>query len=307
MIGMRLVGRPGFVVVRAEKIEYCSAMEIQFKKMHGTLNDFVLLHDMNNEVHLTREQIVGVCDRRGGVGADGIIVVRPSDSADFFMDYMNSDGSLAEMCGNGIRCLAKYAYDNGLTKKTVLPVETRAGVKVVEIFTAADGTVDRVRVDMGKPLFQPEVIPVLIPGTGTPFLDHPITALGRELRATILSMGNPHCVIFVDEDPDPFPAQFGPVLEIHPLFPARTNVEFVKVIDRSRLKMRVWERGSGETFSCGTGACASAVAGSLKGLTDSRAVVELRGGDLEIEWNGIDSSVFMTGTATLVYQGVITI
>ena len=307
MIGARLVRRPGFAVVRAAKIEYCSAMEIQFKKMHGTLNDFVVLHDTNNEVHLTREQIVRVCDRRGGVGADGIIVVRPSDSADFFMDYMNSDGSLAEMCGNGIRCLAKYAYDNGLTKKTVLPVETRAGVKVVEIFTAADGTVDRVRVDMGKPLFQPEVIPVLIPGTGSPIQDHPITALGRELRATILSMGNPHCVIFVDEDPDYFPAKFGPVLETHPLFPAKTNVEFVKVIDRARLKMRVWERGSGETFSCGTGACASAVAGSLKGLTDSRAVVELLGGDLEIEWNGVDSSVLMTGTATLVYQGVITI
>jgi diaminopimelate epimerase len=232
-------------------------------------------------------------------------VVRPSDIADFFMDYINSDGSLAEMCGNGIRCLTKYAYDNGLTDKTILHVETRAGVKVVELFPGPDGTVDRVRVDMGAPIFDPSLIPARVSWRGAPIKDHPIEAHDRELEATILSMGNPHCVIFLDEDPSPFPRRYGPSLETDPLFPARANVEFVQVVDRGRLKMRVWERGSGETYSCGTGACAAAVAGSVKGVVDSLVVVELLGGDLDIEWKGEGLSVLMTGTATLVYHGVI--
>lgn len=282
-------------------------MDIRFQKMHGTLNDFVVFHDTTDAVHLSPVQVARICDRRAGVGADGVIVVRPSDVADFFMDYINSDGSLAEMCGNGIRCLAKYAYDNGLTQKTILPVETRAGVKVVELFPGSDGIIERVRVDMGAPIFDPTLIPACVPWNGTPVKDFPIEAHDRDLKATILSMGNPHCVIFLDEDPSSFPRRYGPSIETHPLFPARANVEFVQVVDRRRLKMRVWERGSGETYSCGTGACAAAVAGSIKGVVDSRVVVELLGGDLDIEWKGIGLSVLMVGGATLVYHGVITL
>ena len=280
-------------------------MEIRFQKMHGTLNDFVVFHDMTDAVHLSSVQAARICDRRAGVGADGVIAVRHSNVADFFMDYINSDGSLAEMCGNGIRCVAKYAYDNGLTDKAILSVETRAGVKVVELFPGRDGTIERVRVDMGAPIFDPTLIPARAPWNGTPINDHPIEAHDRELKATILSMGNPHCVIFLDEDPSPFPRRYGPSLEAHPLFPQRANVEFVQVMDRSRLKMRVWERGSGETYSCGTGACAAAVAGSIKGMVDSPVVVELLGGDLCIDWKGPGLPVLMTGDATLVYHGVI--
>jgi diaminopimelate epimerase len=280
-------------------------MEIQFQKMHGTLNDFVLFHDAIGAVHLTPEQVAHICDRHAGVGADGVIVVRPSGVADFFMDYINSDGSLAEMCGNGIRCLAKYAYDNSLTDKTTLAVETRAGVKIVELFAGSDGMIEHVRVDMGAPIFDPDLIPARVRWNGTPVKDHVIEAHDRKLKATILSMGNPHCVIFLDEDPSPFPGRYGASLETHPLFPARVNVEFVQVLDRGRLKMRVWERGSGETYSCGTGACASAVAGSVRGVVDSRVVVELLGGDLDIQWEGDELPVLMTGAATLVYHGII--
>lgn len=275
--------------------------------MHGTLNDFVVLHDLAAAVSLSPEQVRHICDRRGGVGADGVIVVRPSDSADFFMDYVNSDGSLAEMCGNGIRCLAKYAYDNGLTDKTVLNVETRAGVKVVELVSGSGGAIEQVRVDMGRPVFKADLVPVSIPWNGAPILNHRIEVSDKVFEAAILSMGNPHCVIFVDEDPSPFPRRYGPALETHPLFPARTNVEFIQVLERSRLKMRVWERGSGETFSCGTGACAAAVAGNLKGLVGSRTVVDLLGGELETEWEGMQFPVVMTGAAILVYSGVITL
>lgn len=275
--------------------------------MHGTLNDFVVFHDMDAAVRLSGEQVIRICHRRAGVGADGVIVVRPSEAGDFFMDYVNSDGSLAEMCGNGIRCLAKYVYDNGLTKKTTLPVETRAGVKILELNPGPDGRIETVRVDMGAPIFDPKHIPVSIAGQGRPIVDYPVSAGSRSFEAAILSMGNPHCVIVVDEDPELLPRTFGPALEKDPLFPAKTNVEFIRVLGRDRILMRVWERGSGETLSCGTGACASAVAAQLKGLVDSRVTLELPGGNLDIEWHGNDHHVFMTGPSETVFEGSLTI
>ncbi|MBM3301189.1 MAG: diaminopimelate epimerase, partial [Deltaproteobacteria bacterium] len=264
---------------------------MRFQKMHGTLNDFVVFHDLEGKVRLRPEQAARICDRRGGVGADGVIVVRPSTQADFFMDYVNADGSVAEMCGNGIRCVAKYVYDNGLKRATSLAVETRAGVKILELSPGDDGKIATVRVDMGAPIFDPSKIPVNIEPSDKPIIDYPVDASGRSFHATILSMGNPHCVIFVEEDPSGLPLLFGPILGKQPLFPAFTNVEFVRVLSPRHLMMRVWERGSGETFSCGTGACATAVAARLKDLSESTVVVGLLGGDLQIEWEGYGNSV----------------
>lgn len=273
--------------------------------MHGTLNDFVVFHDPIGGVLLTPDQVAHLCDRRGGVGADGVIVVRPSARADFFMDYINADGSPAEMCGNGIRCLAKYVFDNGLTKKKTLPVETRAGVKLLELIEDSDGTIGSVRVDMGRPIFEPEKIPVRLETVEQPITDFPLEVSDRTFLCSILSMGNPHCVIVADDEVETLVPIYGPLIENHPLFPAKTNVEFIRVEGPNRLLMRVWERGSGVTFSCGTGACASAVAAGIQGLVGSPTTVSLLGGDLEIEWNGGDSSVFMTGAAATVYSGTI--
>jgi diaminopimelate epimerase len=281
-------------------------MEITFDKMHGTLNDFVVFQDLAGRVQLSDDQVASLCHRRAGIGADGVIAVRKSKVADFFMDYRNSDGSLAEMCGNGIRCLAKYVYDHGLTAKKMLRVETRAGVKVLVLLVGDDGRVERVRVDMGRPVFDAAAIPVNLSTDGTPILDHRLEVGGREFRCAILSMGNPHCVIIVDEPPDAFPSRYGPLIEVDPLFPAKTNVEFIQVRESGRVVMKVWERGSGETLSCGTGACASMVAGALHGLVGQHATVELPGGDLDIEWKGIESPVIMTGPASTTYRGTIT-
>jgi len=275
--------------------------------MHGTMNDFVVFHDLDGKISLSTKQVAWICDRRAGVGADGVIVARSSEVGEFFMDYINSDGSLAEMCGNGIRCLAKYVYDNGLTTKTTLPVETRAGVKIVELIPGPDGKIDSVRVDMGEPIFEPDRIPVTIPRSGGPIVDYAIVAGSRTFAATILSMGNPHCVIVMDEDPAPLPRLYGPTIEAHPIFPAKTNVEFVRILSRDRILMRVWERGSGETFSCGTGACAAAVAANLKGLTDRAVAVELLGGRLEIELNNVNNKVIMSGSSKKVFDGSLTI
>jgi diaminopimelate epimerase len=288
-------------------MKYSCSMRIDFQKMHGTLNDFVVFHDLDGNVALSAEQAARICDRRGGVGADGVIVVRSSSEADFFMDYVNADGSLAEMCGNGIRCLAKYVYDNGLTNKTNLQVQTRAGIKMLELMPGPNGKIDSVRVDMGEPIFSPEKIPAKIDQAAAPILDYALEVEGRTFSAAILSMGNPHCVIVVDEDPDPLPRLYGPAIETHPLFPAKTNVEFIRIVDRTRIVMRVWERGSGETFSCGTGACAAAVAACLKELVNSKATVELLGGELDIDWKGNCFPVFMTGTSLLVFNGAITV
>lgn len=288
-------------------MQYSLPMEIKFQKMHGTLNDFVVFHDLDGHTKLSTEQVRRICDRRAGVGADGVIVVRKSQVADFFMDYINADGSLAEMCGNGIRCLAKYVYDNGLTVKTTLPVETRSGVKILELLPDSDRKISRVRVNMGKPIFDAEQIPVDIQATRLPIMDYPLEAGGRTFRATILSMGNPHCVIQTEGNLEELARRFGPIIETLPIFPAKSNVEFIRVADKEHIIMRVWERGSGETFACGTGACASMVAAVLHDQVGPSAVVELLGGNLDIEWKGMDYPVIMTGEAVLVYHGIITI
>ncbi len=282
-------------------------MEIRFQKMHGAMNDFVVFHDFDRAVNLSSEQVRSICHRRAGIGADGVIVIRKSSVADFFMDYINADGSIAEMCGNGIRCLAKYVYDNGYSTKTTLAIETRSGIKVVELFAGSDGKISRVRVDMGKPIFNPQQIPVNIHTDNLPITDYPVEADGRTFSAAILSMGNPHCVIITGEDLDSLVREFGPVIEKNSLFPARTNVEFITVANRGRIVMRVWERGSGETLACGTGACAAMVAAVLKDRVGKSAIVQLPGGDLEIEWKSAEYPVFMTGEAILAYNGVITI
>jgi len=288
-------------------MDYSSPMITPFQKMHGTLNDFVVIADLDGRLSLPSADVARLCDRRAGIGGDGLIVVRRSAIADFFMDYLNSDGSVAEMCGNGIRCLAKYVYDGGLSTRKTLSIETRAGIKTVEIITGDDALTASVRVGMGFPRFAAREIPVALPHSPGPIVDHPVTVDGMTFSCSFLSMGNPHCVIFQTGDLEGLPGRYGPQLEIHSLFPRKTNVEFVKVLSRSVLSMRVWERGSGVTLSCGTGACASAVAARLKGLVDSPVEVEVLGGKLQIDWIGIDSEVMMTGPAVTVYSGDITI
>lgn len=303
----RSARRANFSIVRRGEMKYPWAMNINFQKMHGTLNDFVVFHDLEDDIRLSPGQVRTICNRREGVGADGVIAVRRSFQADFFMDYVNADGSVAEMCGNGIRCVAKYAYDKGLTDRNILSVETRAGIKTLELFPDDDGRIGRVRVDMGKPIFEPKEIPVHLETARGPILDHPIEAEGQTFAASIVSMGNPHCVVVRDDHIDDLPARYGPALENHPLFPAKTNVEFIHIVNRQRVIIRVWERGSGETFACGTGACAAAVTANLKGLVDGDCTVNLRGGDLEISWQGINYPVFMTGPAVLAFEGVLSL
>jgi diaminopimelate epimerase len=284
-----------------------SVMKINFWKMHGTLNDFIVFDDPDETFDLTPRQIAKLCDRRSGIGADGVIVAKPSAIADFFMDYRNSDGSLAEMCGNGIRCLAKYVYDQGLSGKTNLIIETRAGTKSLKLFPNSDAKIERVSVDMGKPEFDPQLIPVTLQDAGLPVLDYPLNVKGKEFKASFVSMGNPHAVIVLERMDESLPSIYGSQIERHSMFPSGANVEFVEVKNRGRIVMRVWERGSGETMSCGTGACASVVITSLKGLTDPGVTVELPGGALEINWKGLGKSVLMNGPAELVYVGAVTI
>ncbi len=282
-------------------------MIIRFSKMHGTKNDFVVFHDLDQKIDLSPEQVSRLCDRREGVGADGVIVVRPSEVADFFMDYINSDGTIAEMCGNGIRCLAKYVYDNSLTGKKTLTVETRAGIKTLDLIVDKTNRVEKVKVDMGAPIFDPRKIPVNITDRNAPILDYPVEVSHHKFYCNLVSMGNPHCIIFAEDNLDYLARTYGPMLETHPVFPAKTNVEFCKVLGPNRLLMRVWERGSGETFSCGTGACATAVASVLKGFTKGETTVELLGGPLSIYWKGHNNSVIMTGKSETVYIGDISI
>ncbi|MGC8908018.1 MAG: diaminopimelate epimerase [Desulfomonilaceae bacterium] len=282
-------------------------MKIQFQKMHGTLNDFVVFADMDNSVVLSETSVARLCDRRAGIGADGLIVVRPSAVAHFFMDYYNADGSIAEMCGNGIRCLAKYVYDNGLLKEKEQHIETRAGIKTVTVEVGEDGQAQSVQVAMGVPIFDAPEIPVLVSIENEPVLNYPLEVRDRVFSSSFVSMGNPHCVIYLDEEIASLPSLYGPAIERHPLFPQKTNVEFVRVVSSGRLSMRVWERGSGETLSCGTGACAAAVIGMLQHVVKSPVAVDLLGGTLQIQWNGPGSSVLMSGPATLVYEGSITL
>lgn len=275
---------------------------MRFAKYHGTGNDFVMLEDLEDRLHLDRGMIAGLCDRRRGVGADGLIRIAPAPGADFFMDYYNAEGEPAEMCGNGIRCLAKYVYDRGLFSANELDVLTRAGVKHLVLDTQ-DGAVRTVTVDMGPPAFERKAIPMAGEPTDT-FIGQQMEVDGRTFPATALSMGNPHVVLFLDPSDilaDVPVAVLGPKIEVREEFPNRTNVEFIKPA-AGRISMRVWERGVGETMACGTGACASLVASVLAGLTARKAEVEFPGGLLGVEWRE-DDHLFLTGPAVSVFDG----
>lgn len=284
-------------------------MKIHFTKMHGLGNDFILIDCREQACPSQAEDLRAfskrLCDRRFGIGADQVLLVHNSRDADFQMRIMNSDGSEVEMCGNGIRCLAKYIWEKKLSQKSVLEIETLAGI------IRPERSGDMVKVDMGEPVFDPVKIPVNIVEHRTsriphPVIDYPLIIADREFRLTCISMGNPHAVVFVDDVSD-FPVSFyGPMIENHSMFPRKTNVEFIQVLSRSEIKMRVWERGSGETMACGTGASAAAVASRLKGLTGTSVTVHLPGGDLLVEQSS-NGRVFMTGPAVKVFDGTIDI
>lgn len=275
---------------------------MKFTKMHGCGNDYIYVNNaveqIDNPAMLSRD----ISRYHFGIGSDGLILINKSEIADFQMNIFNSDGSEAEMCGNGIRCVGKFVYDKGLTDKTVITVNTLAGIKTLQLKIENGKCVGAV-VNMGKPILEPHLIPA---NSNLPrLINHQLnTPLGC-YYLTAVSMGNPHCVIFVDNTEFENFEKTGALLEKHPLFPKYTNVEFVQVIDRKTLKMRVWERGAGETLACGTGACASLVAGVLNGLCDREATVKLKGGDLLISWITDDSDVYMTGPATTVFEGEI--
>lgn len=277
-------------------------MKLKFTKMHGLGNDFVLIDTISQQVPQLSAFCKTYSDRRFGIGFDQALILRPSKAADFKMEIFNADGSQVEMCGNGIRCLAKYIWDRGLSDKRELTIETLAGI----IRPVKAG--DLIRVDMGEPIFDAPSIPVNLEGE---VRGYPLKALDREFPITCVSMGNPHAVIFV-EDLQSFPVEkYGPVIENHPLFPKRINVEFVKVMGglngtAGEIQVRVWERGAGETLACGTGACATAVAAHVNGIADRKVTVHLAGGDLLIHWSDKDHHVYMTGPAVEVYTGEVT-
>jgi len=274
-------------------------MELVFTKMHGTGNDFVVIdsRDIDLSRHFDMPELARtLCNRRFGIGADQLLMLCSSSEADFKMVIFNADGSEVEMCGNGIRCLAKYIWDRKIATKDILKIETAAGVRRPERIG------DLVRVDMGEPVLAADEIPVAIESVN-PIIDHPLMVNDRVLKTTCVSMGNPHAVIFLNEDFDNFPVNvYGPAIESHSIFPNKTNVEFVSVLNKKEMKMRVWERGVGETLACGTGASAAAVAAILKELTDRKVTIHLLGGDITIEWPR-DERVFMTGPAVEVFEG----
>jgi len=274
---------------------------MKFIKMHGAGNDYVYIDGFAETVDDPAALARRVSDRHFGVGSDGLILILPAAQADVRMRMFNADGSEAEMCGNGIRCVAKFAYEQGLARKRRLAIETGAGVLQVELFTDAADKVDRVRVGMGNPRLLREEIPMGGP-TGEEAVDIPLEVGGQTLRATCLSMGNPHCVVYVG-NVERYPvAEVGPLIENHALFPKRINVEFVQVLSPSEVRQRTWERGAGETLACGTGASAVTVAGVLTGRTGRKIVNHLRGGDLELEWLET-GPVLMTGPAVEVFRG----
>lgn len=275
---------------------------MKFTKMHGCGNDYVYVNLFEETVEDAPKLATVVSDRHFGIGSDGVITIGPSEVADFRMRIYNADGSEAEMCGNGIRCVAKYVYDHKLTDKTEITVETGAGIKNLILFTENEKVL-QVRVDMGEPILEPSQIPVL--SNKNPVIADSILVGNMEWRMTCVSMGNPHAVVFV-KDVASFPIeQFGPLFEKHERFPKKTNTEFVQVISRTEVSMRVWERGSNETWACGTGTCATVMACIMNGYTENKVLVHLRGGDLTIEYDPNTKHIFMTGPATEVFNGEI--
>ena len=273
---------------------------INFTKMHGLGNDYVYMDAIHQNIENESSLAQFVSNRNFGIGSDGLILICKSDVADFKMRMFNSDGSEAEMCGNGIRCVGKFVFDKGLTNKTEVKIETLAGIKTLKL-NIKEGKVSTARVDMGEPILEPKEIPVISNEDIVKNLE--ISAENRNFRFTCVSMGNPHAITFVEDTKNFDVEKYGKVIEVDKNFPRKTNVEFIEVIDKNNIKMRVWERGAGETLACGTGACASTVACILNGLTDRKVNVELLGGTLEIEWNKEDNHVYMTGPAVTVFEG----
>lgn len=272
----------------------------KFTKMHGLGNDYVYIDAIHQQIDNESDLAKFVSERHFGIGSDGLILICKSDIADFKMKMFNSDGSQAEMCGNGIRCVGKFVYDKGLTNKTTITVETLAGIKTL-ILNVKNGKVETVRVDMGEPILEPSKIPVI--SRKNPVTNLVLKALDKEFKFTCVSMGNPHAITVIEDTKTFEVKKYGEILEVDPVFPNKTNVEFVQIVDRNHIKMRVWERGTGETLACGTGACATEVACNLNNLTDNHVFIELLGGTLEIEWNKEDNHIYMTGPAVTVFEG----
>ncbi len=277
---------------------------MEFAKMQGCGNDYIYVNCFKETVENPRETAIKVSDRHFGIGSDGLILIYPSKVADFKMVMYNADGSEGKMCGNGIRCVAKYVYDFGLTDKTELKIETLSGIKTLKL-NIKDKKVDTVQVDMGSPILVPEQIPVNF--EGEIMVDEPVSVNGLEYHLTCVSMGNPHAVVFVDNIKILNLEKIGPDFEQHPIFPDKVNTEFIHIIDKNTIEMRVWERGSGETLACGTGACASVVACVWNGLTADEVLVHLVGGDLKIKYDREKNTVLMTGPAEFVCTGEIQI
>lgn len=275
---------------------------MEFTKMQGCGNDYVYVNGFENKIDNPNKLSEIVSDRHFGIGSDGLIVINPSEKADFKMSMYNADGSEGKMCGNGIRCVAKYVYDNKMTDKTTITVETLSGIKTLELNVKND-KVETVKVNMGTPILLPKDVPVV--SDKDKVVDEPIVIDDKEYRITCVSMGNPHAITFIENTDDLEIETIGPKFENNPIFPDRVNTEFIQVLDRNTVKMRVWERGSGETFACGTGACATVVACVLNGLTDNKVTVKLLGGDLFIEYNREENTVYMTGPAKVSFTGKI--
>ena len=284
-------------------------MKFKFTKMQGCGNDYIYVNGFTEKIPQEEktELVRHISDRHFGIGGDGVIFINPSSEADFEMEMYNSDGSRAEMCGNGIRCVAKYVYDKGLTDKTDISVISCGQIKYLQLFLK-EGQVNTVRVNMGAPELRPDRIPVTVAEAGMPLekeriVNAPIIVQGKEYKMTCVSMGNPHAVIFLEDVTNLEIEQIGPYFENHERFPKRINTEFVKVLDKKTVQMRVWERGTGETLACGTGCCATVVACILNGLTDEKVTVKLLGGEIEIEWDREANLVYMTGPAVTVFEG----
>lgn len=299
---------------------------MKFTKMHGAGNDYVYVDCTKNDLNNPSEIAIKVSDRHFGIGSDGLILIKSSDKADFFMDMYNADGSRGKMCGNGIRCVGKFVYDNKLTDKTTVTIDTLSGVKTLKLNIGSDGKVESARVNMGAPVLQPSQVPVDITGLESyknmskeqmqkekenvtePVVSEHIKVNDKEYEVTCVSMGNPHAIVYLDNDIDikKFEIEkIGPAFENHKAFPDRINTEFIQVLDKDNLNMRVWERGSGETLACGTGACASLVATVLNGKCNDTATLHLLGGDLKITWDKKDNTVYLEGPAKTVFTGEI--
>jgi len=281
---------------------------MHFTKMHGIGNDFVMVDclgaDGNALFAECRSRAAALCDRKFGIGGDGVIALLPGQAAPFAMRMFNPDGTEAEMCGNGVRCFAKFLFDRDLTRgMREIAVETGAGLLHLQVTPGPDGKAATVRVDMGEPILVPSQIPTVLRETDAPIISAPLALTDQTLYVTTVSMGNPHAVLFVD-DVQAYPIEIvGPQVEHHPAFPRRTNTEFIQVVSNSEIIFRVWERGAGATLACGTGACAAAVACVLNGKTGRSVLVHLPGGDLDIVWSDTDNHIYMTGSATEVFEG----